>query len=123
RLLAEARPLAKYTWGRANRASIRHPFSAGLGPAAVLLRLDMPAEPLPGDSRWLPRVQAPSDGASQRMAVSPGPAHEGYFPMPAGQSGHPVSPHYRDGHDDWAKGRASPFLPGPAAHVLRLVPS
>ena len=70
-----------------------------------------------------PRIQAPSEGASQRMAVSPGREEEGYFHMPAGQSGHPLSPHYRDGHDDWAKGRASPFLPGPAVNVLELRPA
>ena len=56
------------------------------------------------------------------MAVSPGKEDQGYFHMPTGQSGHPWSPHYRDGHDDWAKGRPSPFLPGPAMHVLELRP-
>jgi penicillin amidase len=56
------------------------------------------------------------------MAVSPGREEEGYFMLPAGQSGHPLSPHYRDGHDDWAKGRPTPFLPGPAMEVLQLRP-
>ena len=43
--------------------------------------------------------------------------------MPGGQGGHPLSPFYRAGHDDWAQGRAAPFLPGAAAHVLRLLPA
>jgi penicillin amidase len=114
--------LRDWTWGKYNRARIRHPFSGSLGQAARWLNLDMPDEPLPGDSRAMPRIQSPSAGASQRMAVSPGREAEGYFHMPAGQSGHPLSPHYRDGHDDWVKGRATPFLPGPATQVLELRP-
>ena len=43
--------------------------------------------------------------------------------MPAGQSGHPLSPHYGDGHAAWANGETTPFLPGPAVHVLTLVPA
>ena len=83
--------------------------------------LDMPAKPLPGD--WsVPRVQLSGFGASERFAVSPGRESAGYFHMPGGQSGHPLSPFYRAGHADWVEGRPSPFLPGPAAHVLRLTP-
>ena len=61
-------------------------------------------------------------GASERMAVSPGREAEGYFHMPAGQSGHPLSPNYGDGHRAWASGEATPFLPGPAVHTLTLHP-
>jgi penicillin amidase len=43
--------------------------------------------------------------------------------MPAGQSGHPLSPFYRAGHRAWAEGRPAPLLPGPAEHELRLVPA
>ena len=43
--------------------------------------------------------------------------------MPTGQSGHPFSPWYRDGHEDWVAGRPSPFLPGDAVHTLTLVPA
>ena len=43
--------------------------------------------------------------------------------MPGGQSGHPLSPFYRAGHAAWARGEATPFLPGEPAHVLRLVPA
>jgi penicillin amidase len=115
--------LPTWTWGEENTAEIRHPLSPSLGPAARWLRLDMPAEPLPGSPRAMPRIQTPSEGASQRLAVSPGREDLGYFHMPCGQSGHPLSPHYRDGHDDWVKGRATPFLPGHALHVLELRPA
>jgi penicillin amidase len=52
-------------------------------------------------------------GASERLVVSPGREERGTFHMPCGQSGHPLSPFYRKGHDDWVEGRPSPLLPGP----------
>jgi penicillin amidase len=107
------------TWGALNTTAIRHPLS---GAIPVLGRLlDMPAEALDGD-QYMPRVQGPSFGASQRMVVSPGREATGTFHMPGGQSGHPLSPFYGSGHDDWARGRPSPFLPGPAKHRLVLKP-
>jgi penicillin amidase len=79
----------------------------------------MPAVPLSGDDD-LPRVAGPSFGASERFAVSPGRESEGYLHMPGGQAGHPLSPFYRAGFDDWALGRPRPLLPGPVAHTLTL---
>lgn len=114
--------LRSHTWGAANRAKIGHPLAVGVGPLARWMHLNMPPDPLPGDSRGVIRAQSPSEGASQRMAVSPGREEEGYFHMPAGQSGHPLSPHFRDGHEDWVEGKATPFLPGPAVKVLELRP-
>jgi penicillin amidase len=112
--------IATYTWGRVNTVRIRHPLSmtvAMLGPF-----LDMPAEELPGDSN-MPRVQGPTSGASERFAVSPGREQEGYMHMPTGQSGHPLSPHYRDANAAWAGGEATPFLPGLTVHTLTLRPA
>ena len=83
--------------------------------------LDMPTMQLPGDHN-MPRVQDGAFGASERMAVSPGHEAEGYLELPGGPSGHPLSPFYRSGFDDWAKGVPTPFLPGPAAHKLELTP-
>ncbi len=71
----------------------------------------------------MPRVQTPSQGASQRFAVTPGREADGYFHMPGGQSGHPMSPHYDAGHAAWVEGRPLPFLPGPERHRLVLSPS
>ncbi len=108
------------TWGKRNTLAMIHPFSRIL-PAALARFLDMPAEPLPGDS-YMPRVQGPAFGASVRMVVSPGREAEGIFHQPGGASGHPLSAFYRAGHDDWAQGRPTPFLPGAAKYRLRLEP-
>ncbi len=112
--------LAGRTWGDRNTARVEHPFSRLLPFARQML--DMPATPLPGDSH-MPRYQSPTEGASQRMAVSPGREAEGYLHMPVGQSGHPLSPHYGDMHRAWETGEPTPFLPGPAVHTLVLEPA
>jgi len=117
--VSELGPLADEPWGKANVASIRHPLSRILGPFAYWL--DMPAQPLDGATH-MPRVQQPDFGASERFGVSPGREEQGYFHMPAGQSGHPLSPYYRAGHEAWVRGEPTPFLPGPVAHRLELVP-
>ena len=70
----------------------------------------------------MPRVQGPTFGASERLAVSPGREAYGYFHMPCGQSGHPLSPYYRAGHNAWEEGRPTPFLPGKTVYELTLVP-
>jgi penicillin amidase len=67
-------------------------------------------------------VQAPEFGASERFAVSPGREEQGYFHMPGGQSGHPLSPFYRAGHQAWEQGTRTPFLPGGPVHNLVLSP-
>ncbi len=114
-------PLQQRTWGERNVADICHPVSRAL-PAFTRRWLCMPADQLPGD-RDMPRVQGPSFGASQRMVVSPGHEADGIVHMPGGQSGHPLSPYWGAGHEDWVHGRATPFLPGKAEHVLKLVPA
>jgi penicillin amidase len=117
--LAGRGPLGQRTWGERNMSLVRHPLTAAV--PAFADWLDMDPRPLPGDNH-MPRVQTPFAGASQRMVVSPGREEEGFFHMPAGQSGHPLSPHYGDGHDAWAEGQPTPFLPGPSRHMLILVP-
>lgn len=112
---------ARWTWGARNTAAICQPLSRAL-PAFAKRWLCMPAEPLPGD-RDMPRVQGPAFGASERMVVSPGHEADGFVHMPGGQSGHPLSPFWGAGHDDWAHGRPTPFLPGPPAHTLTLRPA
>jgi penicillin amidase len=106
-------------WGPDNRAAIAHPLSAAL----PWLRpwLDMPAEPLPGCPRCV-RWQVPDGGASERLVVAPGREGEGLLHLPGGQSGHPLSPHYRDQHPAWVDGAALPLLAGTAVHRLDFVP-
>ncbi len=78
--------------------------------------------PLNGDLD-MPKAQGPAFGASERFSVSPGDEANGILHMPTGQSGHPLSPYYSKGHDDWVRGLPSPFLPGPAEHRLTLTPA
>lgn len=110
---------SRASWGERNTSSIRHPLSQALPWLSSLL--DMSRRPLPGDVD-LPRVQSPGFGASERFAVSPGREEQGYFHMPGGQSGHPLSPFYRAGHDAWERGEPMPFLPGGPVHNLVLSP-
>lgn len=112
--------LRDHPWGERNRLRMSHPFSSIL-PGFLRSFVDMPRQPLPGDTE-MPRVQGPSFGASERMVVSPGHEEEGIFEMPGGQSGHPFSPYYREGHSDWVEGRRASLLPGEICHRLRLLP-
>ncbi len=118
-LVKDKAPLAAQTWGARNTTLIQHPLSRAVPSLGRFL--DVRPEPLPGDSH-MPRFQAPASGASERLVVSPGRESEGIFHMPVGQSGHPLSPNYQDGHAAWVKGEPTPFLPGPAVHVLTLTP-
>jgi penicillin amidase len=112
--------LADRTWGEFNTVTIRHPLSG----AVPLLSgwLDMPADQLNGDVD-LPKAQGTTFGASERFAVYPGDEGNSLMHMPGGQSGHPMSDFYREGHNAWAEGRATPFLPGTAQHELILQPA
>lgn len=114
-------PLRERTWGERNTAAICHPLAGAL-PLIGKRLLCMPPDPLPGDGN-MPRVQGPSTGASERMAVAPGREEDGIAHMPGGQSGHPLSPFWGAGHADWVKGTPAPLLPGETAHSLRLRPA
>jgi penicillin G amidase len=111
--------LEKVAWGLVNRAAIAHPmarFVPWLGGW-----LAAPADPLPGDI-YMPRVQGPAFGASERIVVAPGHEDTGIFHMPGGQSGHPLSPFFLAGHEAWVRGESTPFLPGPAVRHLVIEP-
>ncbi|MBC7860630.1 MAG: penicillin acylase family protein, partial [Burkholderiaceae bacterium] len=92
-----------------------------IGMAAPWLKrwLAAPPDMLAGDNH-MPRVNAPKSGQSERLTVSPGKEEQGVFNMPGGQSGHPWSPFFLAGHDDWVKARPTPLLPGAARHTLTL---
>ena len=118
-LVKDCGSLTSCTYGKRKPVAVRHPLSRAIPLLSGLL--DMQTVSLPGDHH-MPRVQDGAFGASERMAVSPGREAEGYLELPGGPSGHPLSPFYRSGFDDWAKGVPTPFLPGPAAHTLKLQP-
>lgn len=111
--------LAERTWGERNRLAMNHPFAIAVPWLAKWL--NMPSTPLPGDDH-MPRVQGPSTGSSQRMVVAPGQEKDGIMHMPGGQSGHPLSPFYRAGHQEWEQGSATPFLPGAPRYRMTLTP-
>lgn len=116
----EGTSVSRVTWGKLNRAKISHPMARAL-PGWLAGWLSMPNDALPGDGHT-PRVQTPGFGASERMVVSPGREEEGLFHMPTGQSGNPLSPYFRAGHEAWVKGDPTPFLPGATEHTLILQP-
>ena len=112
-------PLSDRNWGEINTASIRHPLSSALPFASSYL--DMPQDALNGDLD-MPKAQGSVFGASQRFSVMPGDEANSLMHMPGGQSGHPLSDFYSAGHQDWVRGKPSPFLPGAASHTLTLQP-
>jgi len=110
--------LSGFRWGRRNTVRLRHPLTYAV--PALMRWLAYPPRELPGDS-FMPRVQTPRHGASERMVVSPGHEEDGIFHMPGAQSGHPFSPYFRVGNRAWEEGWATPLLVGPAEHRLQLV--
>jgi penicillin amidase len=112
--------LDQLTWAEANPVRVSHPFSRAFAPAARFL--DMPMDGQAGCNSFCLRVLNDRHGASERMVVSPNHPEDGILHMPGGQSGHPLSPHYRDQQRAWAEGRPLPFLPGQAEHRLKLAP-
>jgi penicillin G amidase len=114
-LTADGTPLAQATWGQRNTAAIAHPFTIAV--PALRRWLSAPPDQLPGDGN-MPRVTGPKFGQSERLTVTPGREEEGLFDMPGGQSGHPLSPYFLKGHDDWVRGKPTPLLPGAPVHML-----
>lgn len=106
-------------WGEVNVLDVAHPFAGSLGPFARWLRL--PRAPLPGSMISL-RVAAPTYGAVLRMAVAPGAPASGVLELAGGQSGHFLSPQFRDQLADWLDGAPTPFLAGETATSFTLVP-
>ena len=108
------------TWGIMNRVRMTHPLSEaipGLG-----RWLDMTDEEASGCGQCV-RVLSGSLAASQRMVVSPSHHSDAIFHMPGGQSGHPMSAHYRDQQRNWSEGVPTPLLAGRPTHNLTLQPS
>jgi penicillin amidase len=111
--------LERYSWGARNMTAVHHPLVLAIPLLSSLL--DPPNEPVPGDSES-PRVGAPGFGASERLVVAPGHEDTGIFHMATGQSGHPMSPYYNMGHENWVRGLPSPLLPGAAQWTMTLQP-
>ena len=122
RLLKSAGPdatLASLSWGNVNELQVNHPFSATLEMFAGAL--NMPAVQGFGDT-FMPAVQSPSFGASQRFFIQPGHLENAILTLPGGQSGHPLSSFYQTGFADYANNESTPLLPGNITSSLTLTP-
>ncbi|HET7607743.1 MAG TPA: penicillin acylase family protein, partial [Gammaproteobacteria bacterium] len=106
-------------WGETNVLDVAHPFAASFGPLGRFLAL--PRAPLPGSMVSL-RVAAPGYGAVLRMSVSPSAPEDGVLELAGGQSGHFLSPTFRDLQRDWLEGKPTPFLAGEPTAQFKLTP-
>ena len=84
--------------------------------------LDMADHEVSGCAGFCVRIVGNGHGATERMVVSPSHPGQGILHMPGGQSGHPLSPHYRDQQPAWQEGVPLPFLPGKGIHRLSFNP-
>lgn len=85
------------TWGRLNRVGLGHPLAA-LAPWANAV-LGIRPRPQAGTLHSV-RTAAPGFGAAGRVVATAGDLVT--VELPAGQSGHPLSPNYADRHGRWA---------------------
>jgi penicillin amidase len=106
-------------WGEFNVLDVAHPFAGNLGPLAS--RLTLPRVSLPGSMVSL-RVAAPTFGAVLRMVIAPAAAESGVLQLAGGQSGHFLSPQFRDHQQDWVDGTPTPFLAGEPVAGFALTP-
>ncbi|MEQ1637486.1 MAG: penicillin acylase family protein [Methylococcales bacterium] len=112
--------LAQLTWGETHPITIHHPFSKASPLLAKLL--DMPTFASDGCASVCVKVMGSDHSASERLVFAPGHAEDGIFHMPGGQSGHPLSSHYRDQQLFWQNGIAAPLQDKAVLHTLRFFP-
>ncbi len=113
--------LDDFTQGKNNISEIGHPLSSAVPLLSHLT--DMPRVEQSGDTENLPYIAGRRRGQSERIVVSPGHEESGIMNLPAGQSGHPLSPYYGAGHEDWQEGNMTPFLPQQTKWMLEFQPS
>ncbi|WP_192022223.1 penicillin acylase family protein [Shewanella sp. WPAGA9] len=111
--------LSDLRWGKVNQLLIQHPFSKQI--PQLSRWLDMPSVDGFGDS-FMPAVQGKSFGASQRFIVQPGAEQDAIMTIPGGQSGHPLSPYYRSGYQQYVTHQNTPLLPTEIEHTLMIEP-
>ena len=100
-------------WGKVNALSVEHPFAKQIPLVGNLLNMEK-VEGF-GDT-YMPAVQAPSFGASERFFVSPGHLDDAILTLPGGQNGHPLSDFFTAGFNDYATHAATPLLPSEPIH-------
>lgn len=112
--------LAQLTWGQTHRMNLQHPFSK-VSPWLGGL-LDMPGFASDGCASVCVKVMDNGHGASERLVLAPAHPENAVFQMPGGQSGHPLSAHYRDQQPAWQTGLATPFQTQTTAHIWSILP-
>ncbi|TKB04175.1 penicillin acylase family protein [Alteromonas portus] len=100
-------------WGKVNALSVEHPFASQIPLVGSMLNMQQ-VEGF-GDT-YMPAVQTPSFGASERFFVSPGHLEDAILTLPGGQSGHPLSDFFTAGFNDYATHAATPLLPSEPIH-------
>ncbi len=111
--------LHELTWGKVNIAEIAHPLSQGIPGIGSIL--NFPRQSLSGCDFCI-KVDSSSFGATQRFVISPAHWQDGILQTPGGQSGHPLSNHYKDLHDAWVRGKPGQFVSDQHVRELVLVP-
>lgn len=112
--------LTAMPWSEVHQIELRHPFSR-ISPVLARL-LDMPTFGSDGCASVCVKVMGTSHSASERLVLSPAHPEDAIFHMPGGQSGHPLSEHYRDQQPLWQDGVAAPMQSDKAVHTLRFLP-
>jgi penicillin amidase len=121
---------ARWTYGRINRALIRHPLSRAISTLGLLLN---PPEVEMGGGGTTPNVlwspePGTIEGPSMRFVANMADVDDTRLVNFMGQSGHPASPHYGDQFEAWVKveTRRLPFsaeaVAREARHTLTLEP-
>ncbi len=113
-----------WRWGEAHPAFMDHPV---LGGVPVLGRVFNIERPIGGDSVTVNvahyavgnerRPFAGTQGVSYRGLYDLADLDRSRFVAATGQSGHPLSPHYRDLADLWAAGETVSMARDPASHL------
>lgn len=109
----------KWGWGHVRPLTLRHP----LGDRAPLQHVfNLGPIPWGGDANTVAQSSVdlrdptanPIAIASLRMVIDLGDLEASRFALPGGQSGNPLSPHYRDQLDIWTRGEGVPIAWAPA---------
>ncbi|MGY6274874.1 penicillin acylase family protein [Methylomonas sp. MgM2] len=112
--------LTDMKWSEVHRIELHHPFSR-ISPLLAKF-LDMPSFGSDGCASVCVKVMGTSHSASERLVLSPAHPEDAIFHMPAGQSGHPLSEHYRDQQPLWQYGIAEPMQTDNIADTLYFSP-
>jgi penicillin amidase len=105
-----------WRWGDAHRTVMRHRMMERLPAVGALFRIELPGD---GDGSTVdvghypggggPAAFFSSTGPSYRMLVDLADPEASLFVAATGQSGHPLSRHWRDLTTLWAEGRYTPM--------------